>query len=64
MKVLLRNKSEKKINLHVPKLLLQNPIDVKVLRSDGTAHFDQNVYVAGNNGPWVKPMTIRKRRAR
>jgi hypothetical protein len=42
---------KKKIYLHVPKLLLQNPIDVKVLRSNGTAHFDQKVYVAGNNGP-------------
>jgi len=41
----------KNINSHVPRLLLQNPIDVKVLRSNGTAHTDQNVYVAGNNGP-------------
>jgi len=24
---------------------------VKVLRSDGTAHFDQKIYEAGNNGP-------------
>jgi hypothetical protein len=39
------------LTLPVPKLLLQNPIDVKVLLSDGTAHFSQKAYVAGNNGP-------------
>lgn len=36
--------------LPVPTLLLQNPIDVKVPLSTGTAHIDHIRYVAGNNG--------------
>lgn len=52
------------MNLHVPRLLLQNPMAVNVLRSAGGPHFDQTAYDAGNIGPCMKPMITRKKSAR
>jgi hypothetical protein len=54
----------KNVDLHVPKLVLQNAIDVKVPLSNGTAHTDQNAYVPGNKGPWPKAERIRRITAR